>query len=455
MRSPRTRSLLGGSAGAVVGLYPGIVPRPAFFEGAIVGICAAAGVGMAALIAVLSAVRRRNRYASRTRPSRLVLTGCGGAVSSAFAWSAQWRILSTGAPGFGISDIRYWTITCVAAVTLASVLTVLGAALRRAVGVKFRRSARTPAAAQIAHPAVRAVCLATVVAITVPAGAASAAPADAGAAAAAHGTLLPSRSGGATSTIDRDELGPYGRRFVSDTAYPRGVRVYAGLAAADDAGARAASAADDLVHTGGLDASAVVVMIPTGSGWIDATAARTFEKRLDGDVAEVAMQYAAVPSWAAYVFDLGGAVAAARLLITAVADRIGRLPAAERPDLYIFGESLGAAAGSRALASSPAAKRMLCSALWVGPPGGFTDPVPHRSTVVTNATDPVPHWSPGLAVHPVRPAGQTGTAPSSGPAWIPVVSFLQTSADLLVSRSGPEGTGHVYGAEQLAGLRTC
>src|SRR5699024_6058099 len=132
----------------------------------------------------------------------------------------------------------------------------------------------------------------------------------------------------------------------------------------------------------------------------------------------------------------------------AVVERMSRLPAPERPDLHVYGESLGAAAGSRALADAPAAQRLLCSALWVGPPGGFTDPTPRRSTVVANATDPVPHWSPELAVRP-------HTRHGSAAPWLPIVSFLQTSADLLISRAAPEGAGHVYGAGQVSGMHVC
>src|SRR5699024_8728654 len=130
------------------------------------------------------------------------------------------------------------------------------------------------------------------------------------------------------------------------------------------------------------------------------------------------------------------------------------LPPPARPELYVYGESLGAAAGSQALAQAPQARRMLCGALWVGPPARFRDPVPARSTTAVNASDPVPHWDPALAVRPSEDAGPDG-AGTAAPPWLPVVSFVQSSVDVITSRAGPEGTGHVYGAAQMRGLPVC
>ena len=72
--------------------------------------------------------------------------------------------------------------------------------------------------------------------------------------------------------------------------------------------------ADDLVTRGGLSKDHVVLMIPTGSGWVDPAAVDGFERRFHGDVALVGLQYAHTPSWVAFLFQRGAAEAGAREL---------------------------------------------------------------------------------------------------------------------------------------------
>ncbi|MCE5288254.1 MAG: alpha/beta-hydrolase family protein [Nocardiaceae bacterium] len=77
-----------------------------------------------------------------------------------------------------------------------------------------------------------------------------------------------------------------------------------------------------------------------------------------------------------------------------------------------------------------------------------------------NSSDPVVTWSPAvLVVPPSRPTGcviEGGRSPR--PAWLPVVTFLQTSVDLLLATDNPPGFGHRYDEHQgvaLLGLRDC
>ncbi|QDQ97750.1 alpha/beta-hydrolase family protein [Tomitella fengzijianii] len=428
---PRTRTLVGGSAGAAAGVYPGIMPRSMLVEGLAAGVFAVLGVGFAVLVTWLWArmVRRPGGSPGRSRAGIATAVGCAGAVTAAVAWSAQWARVSALPVSGGHPSGGYWL--GVSAIAAAVCVTVLGA-------VRLIR----------ARP--RAVAALAVVLVAFGSVSGAAALDGRPAADPAAATTMSTRSGGPGSLIDWDTLGDHGRRFVADTSHPGAVRAYAGLGSAADVSARAALAADDMVRAGGLGRSAVVVMVPTGSGWIDGTAAAGFEELFGGDVAEVGMQYSSAPSWVSYLFAPDDAAAAAGALISAVADRIDGLPAAARPDLYVYGESMGAAAGSRALAEVPRAREMLCGALWVGPPARFTDPVPARSSVVVNDSDPVPNWDPETAV---RPAG--GATGAAAPPWIPVVSFLQSSVDVITSRSGPPGTGHVYGDGQVRGLPAC
>ena len=206
---------------------------------------------------------------------------------------------------------------------------------------------------------------------------------------------------------------------------------------------RAERVADDLVARGGLSKDHVVLMIPTGSGWVDPAAVEGFERRFGGDVALVGLQYAHTPSWVAYLFQRGAAEDGARELERAVTARIDRLPADRRPQLHLYGESLGALAGQAVLAD-PARASGICSALWVGSPGGATAGR-GREASVANPSDPVVHATPRLLVRPSE----------SGQPWLPGVSYLQSSFDLIGALSVPSGHGHRYGIDQAEHLPTC
>jgi uncharacterized membrane protein len=230
---------------------------------------------------------------------------------------------------------------------------------------------------------------------------------------------------------------------VLTTSSPLGaVRAYAAQRPDETLHQRAQRVADDLVARGGLTKSRVVVMVPTGSGWVDPAAVNGFERRFHGDVALVGMQYAATPSWVAFLFQRDVAEQGARELEAAVADRIAQLPQGVRPELHLYGESLGALAGQAVLADPVEAARV-CSALWVGSPGGATAGR-GREASVANPSDPVVHATPALLVRPT----------ARGP-WLPGVSFVQAAFDYVGSLSLPSGHGHRYGADQVEHLPGC
>ena len=89
------------------------------------------------------------------------------------------------------------------------------------------------------------------------------------------------RSGGPGSVIPWDTLGWQGRNFIGKgpsatdiekfTGQPamEPIRVYAGLASAPDAEARAALAVRDLERAGGFERKNLLVVTTTGSGWVD------------------------------------------------------------------------------------------------------------------------------------------------------------------------------------------
>ena len=86
----------------------------------------------------------------------------------------------------------------------------------------------------------------------------------------------------------------------------------------------------------------------------------------------------------------------------------------------------------------------MCSALWVGSPGGARTGV-GREALVSNADDPVVHATPWLAVRPTEPDRP----------WLPVVSYAQSAFDFVGSLAVPEGHGHRYGPDQALAMPTC
>jgi len=170
----------------------------------------------------------------------------------------------------------------------------------------------------------------------------------------------PLRSGGPESLVPWDTLGREGRTFIgrgpdaeditslTGTTAQEPIRIFAGTASADGTEAQAELAVDDLERAGGFSRAALLVVTTTGTGWVEPSAATSFEYLTGGDSAIVALQYSHLPSWLSYLVDHTQARVAGRDLFDAVYDRWSRLPAESRPKLYVFGESLGSFGGEHA-----------------------------------------------------------------------------------------------------------
>ncbi len=394
------------SVAVVLGLLPSALPHSAWIQ---------AGVVLTVLLLAQPVVALGRRRWPAATAGRLLLraVGMGLAVALPLEVVAAERLRT--ATGMATSGPAYW---------LAVAVLVTGAVLlARGIVTGVRRSGRFVARGW------RGTLLAVLVVVL---------------GWAALSAFAPSPRPGAPDPQERPLA----------VASPVGaVRVYAAARPGETLTARATRAADALVAAGGLHRRHVVVMFPTGSGWVDPTAVEGFEDRFGADVAEVSMQSTTTPSWVAYLFQRGSADAGARALFTAVADRIDALPPAQRPQLHLYGESLGAATGRSVFADHRTAARAadsVCSVLWVGPPGGHGLPARAtsrvRQAVVANPTDPVVHTHLDSVVVP--------SGDSTRP-WLPVVSFVQQGADFVASRSVPVGTGHRYGPHQADALPTC
>ena len=188
------------------------------------------------------------------------------------------------------------------------------------------------------------------------------------------------RSGSDASLVEWDSLGREGRTFIGrgpttdDIAEFTGepatepIRAYARMATAEDVEERAQLAVDDLERAGGFERAYLLIVTTTGSGWVVPSSVEAFEYMTGGDSAIVAMQYSYLPSWISYLVDQERARDAGRELYDAVYERWSALPADDRPQLLVFGESLGSFGAETAFSGEFDLANRTDGALLVGPP---------------------------------------------------------------------------------------
>ena len=305
------------------------------------------------------------------------------------------------------------------------------------------------------------------------------------------------RSGGPGSAVTWESLGHQGRVFVSagptvdDLSKFNGrpavepIRAYAGLHSADGIKATAALAASELQRSGGLDRAVVAVATTTGTGWINEAEASALEYMFNGDTAIVSMQYSFLPSWLSFLVDKENARQAGQALFEAVDALIREMPEAQRPRLVVFGESLGSFGGEApflalnnliartngALFSGPTFNNTIWTQLTHDRDQGSPEWLPiydkgenvrfaaraenldrpadpwgqPRVVYLQHASDPIAWWNPDLLfAEPDWLKEPRGYDVSGRMQWIPIVTFLQVSADMAVAVDVPDGHGHVY-----------
>ena len=218
-----------------------------------------------------------------------------------------------------------------------------------------------------------------------------------------------------------------------------------------DPDARAADLTRAWVAEGGLDQRAVVIAVPTGSGWVDAAAVDGLNRRFGGSVRVLALQYSEVPSWQAFVRSPAAAGESAAVLLDAVTRAMRG--AAHVPQIHLYGQSLGAVGADSARRWARANGIALAGTVLVGIPGGGRDSGDDPSrAVLNNPTDPVARlrvellWKP-----PVPMPHRAHQLRAPAPPWLPGFSALASVIDLAGSLDVPSGFGHRYGVEQ-AGL---
>lgn len=311
------------------------------------------------------------------------------------------------------------------------------------------------------------------------------------------------RSGGPASEVDWAATGREGRRFLTrgpdvealDDFADRGaeepVRVFVGRAQADTVDERVALAVDELRRFGGFEREALLVVVPTGTGWINEQIVQPVEYFHAGDVATVAVQYSHLPSPLAFLAEETAAGETGAALVEAVEAELEGM--ADPPALYVAGESLGSFGGSQAFSSLADSAARTAGALWVGPPetmhlrreaersrrpgstqvrpvvgDGYefvfvnraadlterlTGPRPH-SVFLQNADDPIVWWDWETAVsRPDWLREPLDPAVNQEMGWSPATTFLQLAVDMAVSNDFDEEHGHLYGTLPLTAWR--
>ncbi|MFI6867302.1 alpha/beta-hydrolase family protein [Nocardia sp. NPDC050406] len=440
--APRVGTTLGITLGVLASLAPSLLPRTPSAQAILTGLLAAVGLGIAGVVRFV--VRRCGVDVDAVFGRwRLPVFAVGlVAVCGSAGYAEYWQLRLRDAMGVAGIGVVYWLQCLLGAALILTVLTGIARGIRWAVRRLGR--GRSLAVAAVLAVAVQFAALPAVIEWRRSTYAAANAALDPG----VVQPLSPARSGSPVSTISWPSLGQQGRRFVAGTP-ARAVRVYVGLESAADLDTRVSLAIRELERSGGLNRANLVVTVPTGSGWIDAEAAAGLDDRFDGDVALVGLQYSAAPSWATFLFGRAAAEQSAKALFTAIEQRLSTLP--HPPKLYVYGQSLGAVGGTSIFADDADQDRRTCAVLWAGPPAGR---VHHGgATVLANSSDPVVHWSPSLLWRAPDLTGTRADAPV--PQWLPVMSFLQTSADLLSALDAPTGHGHRYGPDQGTRLGGC
>jgi uncharacterized membrane protein len=316
-------------------------------------------------------------------------------------------------------------------------------------------------------------------------------------------------SGSAESLLPFVDLGQQGRRFVTDVVTPelieevmgeeavaQPIRAYVGFNSEPlyQTG-RAELALAELDRAGAFDRSYLLLISPTGTGWVDQTLIEAAEFLTRGDIATCCIQYARYPSFLS-IQKVALGRRQFRLLLWGVKQRLAGLPPEARPRVLVFGESMGAWTSSDVLMYQGIEgfdHYGIDRALWVGLPWlakwsrsgmtrGSSTLVPHgtvevfdhhdqlaaldadqrarlRAVVVSHDNDPIAVFGPDLLVQ--RPAwlangnGQRGRGVPEQMRWLPLVTFLQTGMDAMNAMLKVPGEftsfGHDYRAD-MAGF---
>jgi uncharacterized membrane protein len=309
--------------------------------------------------------------------------------------------------------------------------------------------------------------------------------------------VVETKTGSKASLIAWEKLGRRGREFISSgpsaariqaltgSAAIEPIRVYVGLPAAETPEERARLALEELKRVGAFARAALVVITPTGTGWVDPAGIDPVECLFHGDIASVAQQYSYLSSPLSLLVEPDYGADAARTLFAEIYGYWTSLPKGHRPKLYLHGLSLGAMNSERSMGLYDLLGDPVQGALWSGPPfssslwrslteernpdspawlprfrnGSFarfmnqdggnvpsdTPWGPTRIVYLQYASDPVTFFDFRYFYRaPAWLSDPRGPDVSPDLRWSPVVTALQLGVDAAVATQTPVGYGHVY-----------
>ena len=311
-------------------------------------------------------------------------------------------------------------------------------------------------------------------------------------------------SGGPNSISAYEELGLQGRRFVTEVVTPdviedtlaeparrHPVRAYIGVESEPIyATGRSELALEEMERLGAFDREYLLLVSPTGTGWVDHTVVESVEIVTRGDVATACIQYGKAPSFLE-IQGVSRGRAQFRQLLWGVRQRLAVVPEEKRPKVLVFGESLGVWSSSDVIMHQGIAgfdHYGIENSLWFGLPGlarwsrngmreGRNPLTPEgtvgafdrfeqyralsvgnretlRAVVVDHDNDPIAQMSLRNAVkQPPWLDGERGRNVPEQMPWGPIMTFIQVLADAMNAMVTIPGEyksfGHDYRADTL------
>lgn len=316
----------------------------------------------------------------------------------------------------------------------------------------------------------------------------------------------PLRSGSPDSLVAWDTIGQAGVKIVGDgptqdtiglvteVDAKEPIRIYVGVESAPTLEERTQLVLAELERTGAAEREHLLVAGTTGTGWLDPAAIDGFEYLHAGDTALVTLQYGATPSPVSAILTPEISQEGTRALFDTVYAWWSELPQDDRPELTVYGLSLGSFGMNAAfdseedilertqgavLAGTPSFTPLWSTlqdardpgspyavpvkddgahVRWADDQGGLDTPdAPWNDTKVAylqHGNDPIVWIGPSVIWS--KPEwledGQRSDQVSKDMVWIFGVTAFQGVIDLMLSQNVPEDAGHKYGSLALDGL---
>ncbi len=307
-------------------------------------------------------------------------------------------------------------------------------------------------------------------------------------------------SGGPNSISPFFEVGLQGRRFLTDVVTPdliestlgekaiaHPIRAFVGVNSDPlYPSGRSEMMLDELDRLGAFERKHLLLVSPTGTGWVDQTMIESAELFTRGDIATACIQYGRGPSFLeVQKVHLGRSQF--RGLLWGVRERLRGMPEDKRPRVLVFGESLGSWSSSDVVMHQGIAgfdHYGIDNALWFGLVGlakwsktgmrqGSSDLIPPgtveafdnfeeyeklskgerdklRAVIVDHDNDPIAQMSFRWAVKrpPWLDGAERGRNVPEGMQWYPLITFVHIMVDAMnAMRTVPgqfKSFGHDY-----------